>query len=143
VAEGASPATFPHDERYPWNEDDFGPVWVPERDATVVLTVDNLPLYRRIIEVYEGNELEEKEGVIYINGSPADSYTFQLNYYFMMGDNRHDSADSRFWGFVPEDHVVGKASFVWFSTDKDYPLLSLNKIRWNRLFRGVKSLQNR
>ncbi len=143
VADTPSQSTFPHDQRYPWNEDNFGPVWIPERGATVALTADNLPLYRRIIEVYEGNSLEERDGAIYINGEQADSYTFEMNYYFMMGDNRHNSADSRFWGFVPEDHVVGKASFVWFSTDKDHSWFSFKKVRWSRLFHGIESLQER
>ena len=126
---------FPHDERYPWNEDNFGPLWIPRKGATVTLTEDNLPLYRRIIEIYEGNQLDVKEDGIYINGNRTDSYTFNMNYYFMMGDNRHNSADSRFWGFVPEDHIVGKPSFVWFSRDKDKRFPS--NIRWGRMFRGV------
>lgn len=122
---------FPNDDRYDWNEDNFGPLWVPSRGATVALTPDNLPLYRRIIVNYEGNDLEVRDGAIYINGSPADSYTFAMDYYFMMGDNRHRSADSRFWGFVPEDHVVGSPVFIGWSTDKDrsFP----KKIRWNRI----------
>ncbi len=161
VGEGAPADIFPNDARYPWNVDHFGPLWVPSRGTTVALTPDNLPLYRRIIEVYEGNTLEIKENAlqvadapiagdtldvveqtIYINGEPADSYTFRMNYYFMMGDNRHNSADSRFWGFVPEDHVVGKASFVWFSTDKEKGWFS-GKIRFSRMFRGTERLQNR
>ncbi len=142
--DGPGEDIFPQDARYPWNVDNFGPLWIPSRGATVQLTVDNLPLYRRIIEVYEANKLEVRaDSAIMINGAPAESYTFKMNYYFMMGDNRHCSADSRYWGFVPEDHVVGKASFVWFSTDKDQPLLSPRKIRWSRLFHGTKSLQNR
>lgn len=94
-----------------------------------------LPLYERIIGVFEGNKLEVKDSVIYVNGQPADDYTFQMNYYWMMGDNRHRSADSRFWGFVPEDHIVGKAYFIWLSLDKDKSFLG--KIRWNRMFRFV------
>lgn len=100
------------------------------------LTAENLPLYRRIIETYEGHELEERDGRIYIDDAEAGSYTFGMDYYWMMGDNRHNSADSRFWGFVPEDHIVGKASFVWLSLDanKSFP----SNIRWERLFKKVR-----
>ena len=135
-AQGPESYIFPHDSRYPWNEDNFGPLWVPKKGATVPLTPDNLPLYERIIETYEGNKLEVKDGLIYINGAPADKYTFGMDYYFMMGDNRHNSADSRFWGFVPEDHIEGKASFVWLSLDKDKSFF--DKIRWNRFFKKVR-----
>jgi signal peptidase I len=127
---------FPHDEKYRWNEDNFGPLYVPKKGATVDLSVDNLPLYRRIIETYEGNSLSVSGDQIIINGQPAVQYTFKMDYYFMMGDSRHNSADSRFWGFVPEDHVVGKALFIWFSTDKDKPFLS--SIRWSRMFKGIE-----
>jgi signal peptidase I len=126
---------FPSDSRFPWNVDNFGPLKVPAKGATIQLTTDNLPLYRRIIDIYENNDLEVKGNTILINGKQADSYTFKMDYYWMMGDNRHNSADSRYWGFVPEDHVVGKASFIWLSLDKDKKFLS--KIRFNRLFRGV------
>ncbi|MBR4676419.1 MAG: S26 family signal peptidase [Bacteroidales bacterium] len=127
---------FPHDERYRWNEDNFGPLYVPKRGATIQLTLDNLPLYRRIIETYEENKVSVSGGQILINNQPATEYTFKMDYYFMMGDSRHNSADSRFWGFVPEDHVVGKALFIWFSTDKDKSFLS--SIRWSRVFMGIK-----
>ena len=127
---------FPYAEAYPWTADNFGPLTIPEKGATIALTLENLPLYERIIDVYEDNDLEVKEGVIYINGEPATSYTFKMNYYWAMGDNRHNSADSRYWGFVPEDHIVGKASFIWLSLDKNqnFP----NNIRWNRLFNKVR-----
>jgi signal peptidase I len=128
-------AIFPTDNRYPWNVDNFGPLKVPKKGATVSLTMDNLPLYRRIIDIYENNDLEVKDNVIKINGQSADSYTFKMDYYWMMGDNRHNSADSRYWGFVPEDHVVGKASFIWLSLNKDKKFLS--KIRFNRIFRSI------
>ena len=124
---------FPYDERYPWTQDNFGPLWVPVKGATIALTTENLPLYERIITAYEGHDLQVEGDVIRIDGEVADSYTFAMNYYFMMGDNRHNSADSRFWGFVPEDHIVGKASFIWFSRDKES-----GGIRWDRIFRKVR-----
>ena len=127
---------FPHDDRYRWNEDNFGPLYVPKKGATIKLTLDNLPLYRRIIEVYEDNRLHVKDNGIYINNEKTETYTFKMDYYFMMGDSRHNSADSRFWGFVPEDHVVGKALFIWFSTDKDKSFFS--SIRWSRIFNGIE-----
>ena len=96
----------------------------------------NISIYKRLIKVYEGNDLKIKDDKIYINGDEADSYTFKMNYYWMMGDNRHNSADSRYWGFVPEDHVVGKASFVWLSLDPEKSLLG-GKVRWNKLFRFI------
>lgn len=132
LAEGTYHSIFPNDDSYSWNEDNFGPLWIPKQGATVELTLENLPLYRRIIKNYEGNDLSVKEGIIYINGTPADSYTFAMDYYFMMGDNRHSSADSRFWGFVPQDHIVGKPVLIGLSTDKDrsFP----KSIRWNRIF---------
>ena len=120
----------------PLTAENFGPLWIPSKGSTVDLTVENLPLYRRIIETYEGNKLEIKDGRIYINGTPADKYTFAMDYYFMMGDNRHNSLDSRYWGFVPEDHIVGKPSFVWMSLDKDKSFPA--NIRWNRIFSKVK-----
>ncbi|MDX9882043.1 MAG: signal peptidase I [Prolixibacteraceae bacterium] len=126
---------FPFSEKYLWNVDNFGPLTIPKKGVTIDITMDNLPLYGRIIALYEENELEVKDSVIYINGDVAGKYTFKMDYYWMMGDNRHNSADSRYWGFVPEDHVVGKAVFIWLSLDKDQPLLK--KIRWNRLFRSV------
>ena len=126
---------FPFSSKYPWNVDNFGPLEIPKKGQTVKLTMDNLPIYERIIDLYEENDLKVKDSTLYINGSPADSYTFKMDYYWMMGDNRHNSADSRYWGFVPEDHVVGKAVFIWLSLDKDQPFY--NKIRWSRLFSFV------
>ncbi len=128
---------FPNDPRYDWSEDNFGPLWIPKTGTTVKLTPLNLPLYRRAITAYEGNTLEERDGAIWINGEKADSYTFKQDYYWMMGDNRHRSQDSRFWGFVPFDHVVGKAVLVWLTVDPEkggFP----TGIRWKRLFTRVR-----
>ena len=134
--ENIDPSLFPCDPKYAWNLDNFGPIWIPQKGKTINLTIDNLPLYKRIIGLYEENDLKVKDNVIYINGAVATTYTFKMDYYWMMGDNRYNSADSRYWGFVPEDHVVGKASLVWLSLDKNKSFLS--KIRWNRFFMGVK-----
>ena len=123
-----------------WTTDNYGPVWIPKKGETVKLTIENLPVYERPIHVYEGNELAVKDGKIYINGKETDEYTFKMDYYWMMGDNRHNSADSRFWGFVPEDHVVGKPIFIWLSLDNDRGWLD-GKIRWNRLFTFVDNIK--
>jgi signal peptidase I len=135
-ADERMPDIFPSDPKYSWNLDNFGPIWIPKKGITINLTFDNLPLYKRLISTYEGNKLDVKDGSILINGSPATTYTFKMNYFWMMGDNRYNSADSRYWGFVPEDHVVGKASFVWLSLDK-YKGFPAN-IRWNRFFMKVR-----
>lgn len=127
---------FPHDPNIKWNEDNFGPLTIPSKGSSVKLDMSNISLYSHIIEIYEENKLEIRDSLIYINGQPADSYTFKMNYYWMMGDNRHDSADSRYWGFVPEDHVVGKPVFVWLSIDKEAS--GLKKIRFNRFFKRAK-----
>ncbi|MGB5989387.1 MAG: signal peptidase I [Marinifilaceae bacterium] len=126
---------FPFSPDYRWNRDNFGPLRIPKAGETVQLTLKNLPIYDRIINAYEGNTLSVKDSTILINGKLATSYTFKMNYYWMMGDNRHRSADSRFWGFVPEDHIVGKALFIWLSLDKDKSFLS--KIRFDRIFRFI------
>lgn len=126
---------FPNDPRYNWSIDNFGPLTIPQKGVTVSLDMTNLPLYQRIIDVYEENDIEVKNGKIYINGTESSSYTFKMDYYFMMGDNRHNSADSRFWGFVPEDHIVGKAVFVWMSLKQDVPFGE--KFRWERFFAFV------
>jgi len=131
------PYIFPFDSTYAWNVDNFGPLYIPKAGATVKLTLANLPLYQRIINAYELNSLDVKDGKIFINGKETTSYTFKLDYYWMMGDNRHNSADSRFWGFVPADHIVGKAVFVWLSLDNNKSLFG-GKIRWSKLFRTIK-----
>jgi len=125
---------FPHSSNYPWNMEFFGPLEIPKKGQTVDLTMENLPVYKRIIEAYEAHDLSVKEGKIFIDGKESDSYTFEMDYYFMMGDNRYNSADSRYWGFVPEDHVIGKPRLIWLSIDKEY-----GGIRWKRMFKIVRS----
>lgn len=127
---------FPYNPKYGWSVDNFGPLYIPKAGATVDINPGNIDLYRRVIHAYEGHDLQVKDGKIYIDGEERDSYTFEMNYYFMMGDNRHNSADSRYWGFVPEDHIVGKAVFVWLSLDPDKSWFQ-GKIRWDKLFRLV------
>lgn len=122
--------------RYGWNIDNFGPVIIPKKGWTVKLDSLTFPIYGRAIAVYEHNTVKVNGKDIFINGKKADTYTFKLNYYWMMGDNRHNSTDSRYWGFLPEDHVVGKALFTWMSIDSTASFA--NKIRWSRLFRGIK-----
>ncbi len=124
---------FPHNTN--WTVDNFGPITIPEQGKTVQLNQQNLPLYKRIIVNYEGNTLENNGQTIKINGEIAQSYTFKQNYYWMMGDNRHRSEDSRYWGFVPEDHIVGKPIFIWMSWDTNGK--GLDKVRWERLFTTV------
>jgi signal peptidase I len=131
-----APYIFPNDSAYKWNEDNFGPIVIPEKGKTVDINTTNICLYQRIIDVYEDNDLKIEGDKIFINGRESHSYSFKMNYYWMMGDNRHNSADSRFWGFVPEDHVVGKAVFVWLSLDKNKSLFQ-GKVRWNKLFRVI------
>lgn len=125
---------FPHNQPT-WTENELGPIHIPAKGETITLTEENLPMYKRAIRVYENNDLQVKDGQIYINGKATNQYTFKQNYYFMMGDNRNNSEDSRMWGFVPEDHIVGKPVFVWMSLDQAIPWSkALDKIRWERLF---------
>ena len=137
---GAAPSdpgdwVFPLDTaNFKWNRDNFGPLTIPKEGVTVTLTPQNIAIYRRIIRNYEGNTYEEKNGKFIINGKETNTYTFKMDYYWMMGDNRHNSLDSRYWGFVPIDHIVGKAWFVWLSYGE-------GGIRWRRLFRGIHSLE--
>ena len=122
---------------FKWNHDNFGPITIPKKGATIQINAQTIALYGPVIELYEGNEkVEVAPEAIKIGGQPIKSYTFKQDYYFMMGDNRDNSLDSRFWGFVPEDHIVGKAVFVWMSLDPN-PANIWNKIRWNRLFRTI------
>jgi signal peptidase I len=126
---------FPHNERFKWNMDNFGPMILPKKGWTIKLNDSTIVLYRRAIEVYENNKVEINAGTILIDGKKADSYTFKLNYYWMMGDNRHDSLDSRFWGYVPEDHIIGKAMITWMSIDSTKDLF--HKVRWNRIMKVI------
>ncbi len=121
---------FPWDNFHRWTVDEFGPLWIPKKGATLTLTTENYPIYERAIRTYEKNTLEQKDGKFFINGKENNQYTFKMDYFWMMGDNRHGSQDSRYWGFVPEDHVVGQASLIWMSWDKG--------IRWNRMFNKIK-----
>jgi signal peptidase I len=127
---------FPHNPRIKWNVDNFGPLKIPSKGETVKIDTTNICFYDQIINIYEKNDLKVKDGVIYINGKAADSYTFKMDYYWMMGDNRHSSADSRFWGFVPEDHIIGKPKVIWLSVNKD--MTGLKRFRFNRMFRRIK-----
>ncbi len=130
---------YPHNVVTGWTVDNYGPIWIPKKGATVKLNMNNIALYERPISVYEHNDLKVKDNHIYINGKLATSYTFKMDYYWMMGDNRHNSEDSRYWGFVPEDHVVGKPIFIWWSSDPDRK--GFAGIRWSRLFRFVDNIK--
>ncbi len=123
-------SVFPYDNLHKWTLDEFGPLWIPKKGNTLVLTTENYPLYERVIRTYEGNKLETRNGIFYINDKPTHQYTFKMDYFWMMGDNRHNSQDSRDWGFVPEDHIVGKATLIFMSWG--------NGPRWDRLLTKIK-----
>ncbi len=127
---------FPFSQDYPWSRDNYGPIWMPKKGVTVTLDDKNIMLYERIITSYEGHTLDYRNGKIFVDGIETTQYTFAMDYYWMMGDNRHMSADSRYWGFVPEDHIVGKPLVVWLSLDPDKSWFS--SIRWNRFFKSVE-----
>jgi signal peptidase I len=137
IAESIDPAgefdydIFPNVASYAWNKDNYGPLTIPKKGVTVAIDTHSIHLYKRIIDVYENNDLKINGNQILINGTATNSYTFKQDYYFMMGDNRHNSADSRFWGFVPNDHVVGKAVFIWMSQSSNR---SFPNIRFERIF---------
>ena len=127
---------FPNKRDFNWNIDNYGPITIPKKGSSINLSLKNIDLYKDIIQIYEENSLKILDDEIYINDTLTSEYRFKMNYYWMMGDNRHNSADSRMWGFLPENHVVGKALFVWMSWDRNGK--GLNKIRWERLFSSVK-----
>ncbi len=131
--------TYPLNGNLHWTRDNYGPIWIPAKGQSIDLTLKNLPIYERPIRTYEGNKLEVKDGKIFINEKETTKYTFKLDYYWMQGDNRHNSLDSRYWGFVPEDHIVGKPIFIWWSSDPDRH--GFSGIRWNRLFRFVDNIK--
>lgn len=130
---------YPLNGNLHWTRDNYGPVWIPKKGESIALDMDNIAIYERPIRTYEGNQLEVKDGKIFINGKETKEYTFKLDYYWMMGDNRHNSLDSRYWGFVPEDHIVGKPIFIWWSSDPDRS--GFSGVRWNRLFRFVDNIK--
>ncbi|MDO4159382.1 MAG: signal peptidase I [Prevotellaceae bacterium] len=130
---------YPLNANTGWTRDNYGPVWIPQKGKSIRLDMKNIAVYERPIRVYEGNDLQIKGGKIFINGKQTNSYTFKMDYYWMMGDNRHNSADSRYWGFVPEDHIVGKPIFIWWSSDPDRG--GFSRVRWNRLFRMVDDIK--
>ncbi|MBS1918226.1 MAG: signal peptidase I [Bacteroidetes bacterium] len=130
ITDASAEKIFPYDNFHHWTIDEFGPMWIPAKGATLTLTAENYPIYERIIRTYEGNKLERNGNTFFINGQQTNQYTFKMNYYWMMGDNRHDSQDSRVWGFVPGDHIVGKAAFIFMS-------LGDGGVRWSRLLKGI------
>ncbi|MBQ8674668.1 MAG: signal peptidase I [Bacteroidaceae bacterium] len=140
ILDSNSGHVYPLNHDYGWTRDNYGPVWIPKKGESIDLNLDNIAIYDRPIRVYEGHDLKVKDGKIYIDGKEATSYTFTMDYYWMMGDNRHNSADSRYWGFVPEDHVVGKPLFIWWSVCPDSNP-EASHIRWHRLFTWVDNIK--
>ncbi|MBO5602069.1 MAG: signal peptidase I [Prevotella sp.] len=130
---------YPLNARTGWTRDNYGPIWIPQKGKTIALNMQNIAVYERPIKTYEGHDLQVKDNKIYIDGKETKEYTFAMDYYWMMGDNRHNSADSRYWGFVPEDHIVGKPIFIWWSSDPDRG--GFKGIRWNRLYRWVDNIK--
>ena len=130
---------YPLNANTGWTRNNYGPIWIPQKGKTIHLDLKNLPIYERPISVYENNDLKVKDGKIFINGKQTNTYTFKMDYYWMMGYNRHNSADSRYWGFVPEDHVVGKPIFIWWSSDPDRN--GFSGIRWSRIFSFVDNIK--
>ena len=130
---------YPLNANTGWTRNNYGPIWIPQKGKTIHLDLKNLPIYERPISVYENNDLKVKDGKIFINGKQTNTYTFKMDYYWMMGDNRHNSADSRYWGFVPEDHVVGKPIFIWWSSNPDRN--GFSGIRWSRIFSFVDNIK--
>lgn len=131
---------YPLNQHTGWTRDNYGPIWIPAKGKSINLSLQNIAVYERPIRIYEGNDLQIKDQKIYINGKQASSYTFKMDYYWMQGDNRHNSLDSRYWGFVPEDHVVGKPILIWLSLDKDRGWFD-GHIRWSRIFRLVDNIK--
>jgi signal peptidase I len=129
VETDSSLSVFPYSPLFRWDLDDYGPLFVPRSGSTITLTAATYALYERVIRVYEDNAFSMQDGRFYLDGKEVTQYSFKNNYYWMMGDNRHNSQDSRFWGFVPEDHIVGKASIIWMSWG--------NGVRWNRIFKTI------
>ena len=130
---------YPLNARTGWTRDNYGPIWIPQKGKTIALNMQNIAVYERPIKTYEGHDLQVKDNKIFIDGKEVKEYTFAMDYYWMMGDNRHNSADSRYWGFVPEDHIVGKPIFIWWSSDPDRG--GFKGIRWNRLYRWVDNIK--
>ena len=128
-------SVFPHNPKFKWNIDNFGPLTLPKRGMTISLNDSTMTLYSRAIELYENNKVQVKGKSVLINGKEANTYTFKMNYYWMMGDNRHNSLDSRIWGYVPEDHVIGKAMITWMSIDSTKNFL--DKVRWDRIMKPI------